>query len=309
MLKLVHHNEIDKQKWDRCIYYAFNSKVYAYSWYLDVVAPEWSALVWKDYYAVMPLFLQKKWGITYCAQPHFTQQLGIFTPMLLSPELINIFIRELKNVAKLSQINLNQNNLFKTKTKGISLKINHELDLILPHEQLYKNYSKNTKRNIKKAQKNRISVLKTQKPEPIIELFRTNKGQEVKHWKEAEYNMLKRLIYRALQLNQVEIWCAYTEDNSLCAGAFFLRNHRRHVFLFSGANQTAKDTGAMSYLIDTYIKTHCEEARILDFEGSQNPNLARFYRSFGAQTIHYPHLEINRLPWYISIPWQLKNKR
>ncbi len=115
-------------------------------------------------------------------------------------------------------------------------------------------------------------------------------------------------MYRALQLNQVEIWCAYTEDNSLCAGAFFVRSPRRHVFLFSGANQMAKDTGAMSYLIDAYIEAHCGEPHILDFEGSQNPNLARFYRGFGAKAVRYPYLYINRLPWYISIPWQLKNR-
>jgi hypothetical protein len=39
---------------------------------------------------------------------------------------------------------------------------------------------------------------------------------------------------------------------------------------------------------------------LLDFEGSDIPNLAFFYSSFGAVNQAYPALKINRLPFYLK---------
>lgn len=306
MIQLIEQKAIDRSKWNRCIYQAYNSRIYAYSWYLDMVAPNWCALVLHDYEAVMPIYIQKKWGISYCFQPIFTQQLGVFTAKLQTPQLLQAFINKLSSVCQLTDIHLNQNNLLPNPHPLIRNRLNHEMDLILPYKQLYKQYSKNNKRNIKKAEKNHLSALKTQRVEAVIDLFKHNKGKEVKQWGNATYKILSRLIYRALHLKQVEIWCAYTEDNNLCAGAFFLQDNRRHTFLFSGSNTLAKENGAMSFLIDQYIQRHSQQAIILDFEGSDNPNLARFYKGFGAQAIHYPQLFFNHMPWYAKWMWEMK---
>ena len=39
---------------------------------------------------------------------------------------------------------------------------------------------------------------------------------------------------------------------------------------------------------------------MLDFEGSNDENLARFYMSFGSQEMKYATVRINRLPWYVK---------
>ena len=37
MIRFVEHNDVDTEKWDRCIKRAINSTPYAFSWYLDIV--------------------------------------------------------------------------------------------------------------------------------------------------------------------------------------------------------------------------------------------------------------------------------
>ncbi len=57
MLPIIYlkNDEIDVVKWDLCIAKAANALPYAYSWYLDIVAPSWDALIYGDYEVVMPL--------------------------------------------------------------------------------------------------------------------------------------------------------------------------------------------------------------------------------------------------------------
>ena len=74
--------------------------------------------------------------------------------------------------------------------------------------------------------------------------------------------------------------------------------------IFSAVNEAARETGAMSFLIDSFIQNHQNENLNLDFEGSIDKNLARFYKSFGANEVVYLQIKKNRLPIYLR--W-LKN--
>ena len=56
-----------------------------------------------------------------------------------------------------------------------------------------------------------------------------------------------------------------------------------------------KELGGMPFLIDEIIKENSPGFRILDFEGSNDPNLARFYKGFGAVKSVYPNIHINKL--------------
>ena len=54
-IRHLRHNEINYSLWDKCITNAKNSLVYASTWYLDVVSPDWEALVAGNYEYIMPL--------------------------------------------------------------------------------------------------------------------------------------------------------------------------------------------------------------------------------------------------------------
>ena len=295
MIVHLKHSEINKIKWDDCIKQSFNGNIYVYSWYLDLVHEDWEALVEDDYQVVMPLTLKTKHGITYFFQPFFTQQFGVFSIKLLNPDIVQSFIKKIPKHVKIIDVNFNSFNKIDNNAYDITLNSNYLLDLISNYEKLYSNYSKNTKRNLKKSVKNNLSFLKGVKPEALIKLFRDNKGAEITKWDDDNYLVFQRVMYTAIHKG-VGFTCGiYTEHNELCAAAFFINTNSHLTFLFSGSNELARANGAMVMLIDVVINNYSSTPQILDFEGSNNKNLARFYSGFGATKTSYVRLKINRL--------------
>jgi len=295
LIKYLKNNDIDVVKWDQCINKSFNGNIYALSWYLDIVHDGWEALVEDDYECVMPLTVASKFGITYMFQPFFTQQLGVFSTKKLNPDVISKFINHIPD--HIQYININLNSFNKLKTEGLKLVANknHTQDLIKEYADIAKNYSTNTKRNLQKSQKYKLTLMKNIKPDVIIQLFRSNRGKTVRKWTDTHYQRLNRLMYSAMYKGKGFVYGVFTETNQLCAGAFFVKSNNRLVFLFSGSDKTAHENGAMTFLIDSLIREFARSQLVLDFEGSNNPSLARFYKGFGAKEIEYMSLEINRL--------------
>ena len=60
MPKYIESKNIDKSRWDQCVSSSKSPLVYGYSWYLDLVSPEWCGIIMEDYSAVMPLPVKKK---------------------------------------------------------------------------------------------------------------------------------------------------------------------------------------------------------------------------------------------------------
>jgi len=308
MITYLKHEEIDKKKWDSTIQHAFNGIIYAYSWYLDIIHPYWDALVENDYERVMPLPVSKKWNVKYIFQPFFSQQLGIFSKTILYPNTVTNFIQAIPKDVKLVQINLNSYN----KTVGNSVTttphINYLLDLINKYPQSQKHYSTNLKRNLKKADKARLQLLKTVKPEEIVTLFRENRGKEIKHWHNHHYLRLQHLMYMAIHKGKGIMFGAYSKSNILLAAAFFLKSHNRLTFLFSGQSQRGREVAALAFIIDSVIQQFSPGNFTLDFEGSDNEGLARFYKGFGAKETTYYCIHINKLPFPQSLLYAVKKR-
>jgi hypothetical protein len=311
MIKYLRQDEINVDKWDQCISHSVNGMIYAFSWYLDIVNNRWEALVEGDYERVMPLTPGKKANINYLFQPPFTQQLGIFSTSHLTSQVVNDFIKAIPSKYKLIEINLNTYNKPDSQTTGFTPWLTHEFDLISDYDTITKNYSNNLKRNLKKARQSKLSISEHVRPEELITIFKENKGKELKHLTNYHYDLLRRLINVMVYKNTASVIGAYDETNSLCAGAFFVFSNRKAIFYFSATNDTAKETGAMPLVIDYFIQKHAHSHITLDFEGSNDPGLARFYKSFGATQITYPHLYLNKLnPLFrfgLSVIKKLKN--
>lgn len=295
MIRYIPYEDINRSKWDMCVDESFNGLIYAKTWYLDIVAEQWDALVENNYEKIFPLVYRKKWGIHYLYQPVFTQQLGLFSKTLLTEKSLFEFIQAIPHKFKFTEINLNTFNKVQEGKIRINNWLTHELDLINSYQNIRKNYSTNLKRNLSRAEKEKLTLTKGVKPDEIISLFRENRGSTITTLKDHDYMKLSRLTYSGIYKGIVTTYGAYTSNNTLCAGAIFLQSKKKIMFLFSGLNEEGKQKGAMAFLIDTFIKENQHKHLTLDFEGSNNPNLARFYKSFGSTEITYPHVVINRL--------------
>ncbi len=302
-INFLQHSEIDKKKWDDCIHRSSNGMIYAFSWYLDIVSPGWNALCDKNYETVFPLTWKKKYGFHYLHQPFFTQQLGVFSKNP-SKETVAGFIDSIPEIYRLIEIQLNTQNQSDSKGFKISERLTHHLDLDQSYEKIYRSYSENLQRNLKRAGKNQIEITSDVDPSEIISLFKKNKGKEVDALGSNDYKMLLQLVEKASAKKLVSVIGAKTSKGKICAGAIFLKSEHEYIFLFSAADASARETGAMSLVIDHFIRIHAGEKSKLDFEGSMDKNLARFYKSFGSKEIVYLQIRKNNLPSYIK--W-LKN--
>lgn len=285
MIRFLKHIDIDKTRWDECVKKSANGNVYALSHYLDIVHPQWEALVSDDYEAVMPLPSKSKFRISYLFTPFFVQQLGIFSPKELNINDINKFIENIPDKFKAISLRLNEGNLF----DGLKNTVNHR-NIILPLSDdastLRENYHNNLKRNIKQAENNNVELIYDIDTEVIINLFRENRGKSVTHWGDAEYAVVKRLPFAFVIGAKV--------GENVEAGACFLEFGSRITFIFSGCSEVGKNMHLLALILDAVVEKYAGTGKVLDFEGSDDDGLARFYLGFGGRAVLYPELKANR---------------
>lgn len=298
MISYIHHSDIQTDKWDACIRKSLNSLTYAYSWYLDIVVQEWDALVLNDYEAVFPLPKKIKYKLQYSCTPFWLQQLGLFSQTASGLNRLQDFIEAIPKEFLYINLNLNSANSL---VEGAKIKYNNNYVLTLDksHSELEANYSKNLKRNLKKAQKANLQLFKNDSPKSLISLFRSDKGAQFTHFKDHDYQNLEILMNASIYRHCGQITMAYDEGNRAVAGIFVLYNHNRAILLFTGNSNEGRACGALALLINEVIEQLANTGTSFDFEGSNTESLARFYKGFGASNQRYPSIVLNRLPLFL----------
>ena len=300
MIRYLRHTEIDKAKWDSLIAASPHGMIYAYSWWLDIVCPGWEALVKEDYSALMPLTCRSRAGIRYLYQPAFTQQLGVFGKEAQDATMTGEFMAAIPEEFKLIEISLNTGNLLSDKNSETSTSQTFHLSLNRSAGELFKSYSENTRRNIKKAKEENPAFQSGLSASELLELYRSN--QETKHGKlkSGEDVILEKLIAACTEKKCGISVGLKARDSKLKAGAFFVWSHKTLIFLFSATETAQQKIRWLPLLIDQCIAHDAGKDRILDFEGSDDEDLARFYRSFGAERVVYLRIRKNRLPIWLK---------
>ncbi len=306
MIRYLKHSEIDKNRWDQCIDQSDEALVYANSWYLDIVSPGWNALVEDDYKAVFPVTRRKKFGFHYLFQPPFTQQLGLFNSKTGDKNILSDFLENIPAEYKLIEIQLNSVNtsLAIPSTFKKVERITHHLNLNSAAGLLENNFSENTRRNIKRFNKSEWKIQPDSDPNKLVDLFRNNRGKDISQLKDGDYANFLSICSEAKNRNLIYCLGATDTRNVLQAGVVFIKTHAGFILLFSALSDAGKENGAMAALIGEFIRAHAGKNGILDFEGSMDPGIARFYKSFGSHEIVYLQIINNRLPFFLR--W-LKN--
>lgn len=296
-IQYIKQLEINRQKWDACITNASNGLIYGYSFYLDHMARHWDALVLNDYEAVMPLTWNKKYGIHYLYQPFLTAQLGVFGNNL-TQELVQSFLRVVPARFYYWDISLNPMNHFDSENLPATLRKNFVLPLNKPYEELQKHYNENSIRNIKKSQQVKCIAVKEFDKNKAINMALRQMRTYSKESKENTERFIKLSDY-LLQQNCLFTYGIENSNKELIASCIFLSSHNRYYYILVGNDPQSRDIGASHALIDSFIKDHAGEDKLLDFEGSDISGLAKFYSSFGAREENYPAIRLNNLPFFL----------
>lgn len=290
-IEFLHNSKINIGKWDRAIRESVNSRVYAESWYLDIVAPDWFGLILDNYRYVMPLVCNKKLGFKYAFQPVYTQQHGIFPPA--SAEITSAFLEKLNSLFSFYELCFNSLNIIEAAAGELVQRKNYLLNLDSDYTGLFQKYNTHAKRHVRKSKK-LCTVSESVSCKQYIDLKTkfAHKGIASKHIK-----TLTLIINQSLLKGRGQLLGAYDAHNELCAAAFFLKENKRTIYLNSVSSPEGKSNRAMYGIVDHFIEQNAGTKHFVDFEGSNIEGIARFFEGFGASPEFYSLLKHNSLNW------------
>ncbi len=305
---LLPHNKINFKHWDKVITNSYNCRIYALSSYLNIITKgKWNALILGNYDYIMPLPIKRKLFLKVALQPKFAQQLGIFSPHKITSGIIEGFVNAIPKSIKYLELNFNIHNdlsiLECNKHKQIKTNTNYELDLIQPYNELYSQFSENTKRNIKKSQKNNIKVINID-ANTFYNFFKSHFTKQVKKsLTKQDFDTLKKLTHFtniSIDFNSI-FKAAVSQDNKILAVAYFLSKNNRIYYLDGISSLQGREQSAMFAIFNNMIESYSGKPAIFDFEGSNISNIARFYKGFGATSTKYYTLIINNIGYIANM--------
>jgi len=288
-IQYITRKDLDVSKYDTCISNAINSRIYAYSWYLDVVSDAWDVLVLGDYNAVMPLPKRRFFFIKYIYTPSWVQQLGVFSRDIVDDNLVALFLKSIPK--KFKKVSVYLNNLFSIENNFITQRDNYVLNLNLDYKDLFKGYSKNRKQSLKKINTDYLEIIESERHQNIISFYYQYIFKK-SGLKDIDMQNLNSLLNRCYKLNKaVTVEAVSSDDGKSLGGAVFLIDNNRIYYLFSALSTEGKKEQVMTLIIDYMIKKYVNSEYQLDFEGSMIPGIASFFKSFGAKNIPYLFFE------------------
>ena len=296
-MKHLKRTEIQTELWDDCIENSTYSLPYAFSWYLDIICPSWSALVIEkngQYEACFPLPWRQKLGVKYVYPPFFIQQLGLFSRENMEA---GEFVKTALTKYNWVELYVNPN----TYHEGVVERCNLVLPLGNEQNEFYKNYSSNHKRNISKANKSELKVKESNDFQTTINLFQKNKGESLKHLKQEDYLKFSKLCNEAQVRKKLFVLEVVSSFQTVICSGIFLKHNKRIIFLFSGNSEEGKKTAALFFLLNHVVELYQNQGYVLDFEGSENEGLQRFYKGFGARNENYYFIQHKNLGFPLNL--------
>jgi hypothetical protein len=276
-IKYIRHKNIDMAAWDACIASSCRPLVYGSACYLNAICEQWDALVYGNYEAVFPLPVKRKWGIPLVYQPFFCQQLGLFAPKDFPfgySDFLNAIPRRFLRV----RIQLNPSFVLPS---GIVKRSNLLLDLNRPYDSIAAGYNADARKNLRKCSDAGIWVEPCKDFDAAVELYKLAWGPLNPVLKENHYSAFLHAC-KALENEEKAICFRASRGEHVLAYAIFLISPHYLHYVCAAPTAEGRKVGVMHALIDHVVKTFAGNMLQLDFEGSEIPEVALFYRKFGA---------------------------
>ena len=280
-MKINHlkYPKIDFKAYDNCIEQSSQRRIYALSWYLDIISPGWELLMADNYSYVMPIPVKKKFLISKSAiQSSASQQLGIFSAKELDAKIFKSFIDAIP--CRSYDLRFNPNNIFSYSNLGVCT--NYILDLNRSYENIKEKYKQDRLRIVESPQN--LVFEKSENIESYWDFIVTNCNS---HRDLRNLQKFRLIVDEAVKRELFEIWIAKgSHKNELKASVCLLKWEGRIYYSHPASTQQQ----AMTCLLDRCIKEYANSDLVLDFMASSSPTSARFIESFGAVFEPYPRL-------------------
>ena len=293
MIRIIKRRDLDLQKYDSCIDESLQSRIFGFSWYLDVTVEHWQVAVLNDYEAVMPLPVRQKFGISYVYPPFWILELGIFYK---DPIDESVFIDKIKEEFRWIELRLNSANNFDLNYQFCSKMQYQQLSLSDTFDQIQNSYRKDRKKDLRKAKESGLVVKWDDDSNHLIDLFKKSIGKRTSNITESDYKNLREIIRTCSKKGLGRILSVYAEDDSLVASSFVLLHKNTCTILVSATDFSNRGNGANTFLIDTLLRHYQNQFEFFNFGGSSIQSIGEYFKSFGANTVDYPFIAWKKHP-------------
>ncbi len=278
--------------------------------WLDEAANGWDvAMVFEGekLLAVWLYVLEKKWGVKIIRNPQLTPYLGPFFLEKIADENA-VFEKLWKQLPKWDVFSvhcfpeMNIRDFLSKKGFVCRERTTFIISLEQTEEALFKKIKDSRRSLIRQAEK-ALSISENEcVPEVFLKMlqdtfYRKNKKLPYPH------SFLKKLLNKTLKAKQGNLFTA--TDENVQAAIFTPFDPQKMYLLLSAFSKLNAHPGAVSLLIWEAIKTAKEMGLVqFDFEGSMEPGIATFFRSFGGEKQTYADCFCNRsLLWKWKMKW------
>lgn len=303
-IRYLSNRNIDKKRWDDTVSKAPNGFIYCRSLFLDSLC-EWDALVADDYEFIMPLPYRSKMGISYIYTPFFIGQLGIVSRHEIADTIANRFLETIPPRFRYIDLHLNEgNSIIEHANTGIGLRDNYVLPLNDTYHLIENNFTKDAKKNLRQASEHALQAEENIDISIVVTFFRQAYGKLNPAISKDNYKNFEAACRQAIASGLGFTIGIKNSGGEIVAVAFFGKDEKRIYYMMGAPSTTGRDSNAQHVLINEVIKKYAGTGLCLDFEGSDIPNVANFYKKFSPQKKQYPHIRINRLP--VGLKWLKK---
>ncbi|MCO6495124.1 MAG: hypothetical protein J5I91_05525 [Bacteroidetes bacterium] len=292
-IRYVKYRKISRVKWDALIRRSPQALFYGLSVVYDTMCKRWDALVMGDYEAVMPLPKRKKFGVvSYIFQPYFVQQSGIYAKTEVDKETIRRFVNSIPKKFVRVHCHFNyENDLQGIKEDWVvNKRRSYQIDLNKDYESIRTHYTKDCLKNLRKLEEANVLITNNIKTDLVIDIYKSAYGKLNPGISNAKYQRFALLVNLLEKQNMVEKAAVYQKETLLACGIFIKAFGRIH-YCLGAPTEEGRKLGATHLLIDSMIKKFSNQPLFFDFEGSELPNVAAFYKKFGPEENYFQTLE------------------
>lgn len=280
-VQLLARNNLDLQRWDEAV----SRAPYGLSWWLDAVTGgNWYGVVLDDYRTVMPLPVSRSFGpLKFVNGAPFTQHQGPFGDfddddirLMLRAIPRHWYVRKLCLYPAVTETAV-------AKAWKLTQRTNHELSLQPDGKKLRSSYRTDLRRKLRDFP---TAELREWKVMDFLAFYQKHVGP--KHQlDDAGFAVLKALTTTARKHNAGKCYHLVGGDGNVIAAIFHVHHGNRIFNLFAASSPQGYRVHGMARLLDGVIQANAASDLILDFEGSDLPGVAMFFRSFGAKRVEY----------------------
>lgn len=170
----------------------------------------------------------------------------------------------------------------------ISPMITYQISELNNLDNIFNNFSKNIRRDIKSAEK-KLYVSYDYSEEILYSIMEKTFAEQKREYP-IDRDVIGNIIQNSREHNAGRMISAIDVDGNIHAAAFFLYDKRRCYYLIGGKDPAYKNNNGLTLVIWEGIKFASTVSEIFDFEGSMIEGIENYFRRFGGKPVVYYHI-------------------